>query len=267
MFSPKSLQNNFLCNLNAVLEKSMFVFQTPSIRSSGYYIHWIFLDFISEPERATTTSKEQLLNSVITLHLHFQQGFLAVSKFLRNFLRTWDGLSFKNQIFMLLEWFVFQSVDGELIQSSQGDQNCHRTFSQTWYLLAELRDNLLKPLYTLFIIGDGDANNLCDILACLTNLISNLVTPCRIISFFAILTNSPRSDLLLAVLDDPKRKEYLRREHHAYQRPIDTSFTQLVQIFRSSLQTCSLSVSMPLRYTQNSHWFLRSSKFLRSTSS
>ncbi|XP_065220827.1 centromere protein I-like [Planococcus citri] len=127
MFSPKSLQNNFLCNLNAVLEKN----------------------FITEPEKATKASKEQLLSSVITLQLHFQQGFLAVSKFLRSFLRTWDGISFKNQILALLEWFVFQSVD-------------------------ELRDYLLKPLYTLFIIGDGDANNLCDILTCLTNLVNNL---------------------------------------------------------------------------------------------
>lgn len=58
---------------------------------------------------------EALLNKVIELHWMYQQGLVAVSSVLSLFLQSWDGHCFKSQIYKLIEWFAFKSVEGNTV--------------------------------------------------------------------------------------------------------------------------------------------------------
>ncbi|KAK7598129.1 hypothetical protein V9T40_006364 [Parthenolecanium corni] len=124
IFSPKDVQEQFLWNLRTVLEQNLIYRQ-----------------------KVVAQEVEALLNKVIELHWMYQQGLVAVSSVLSLFLQSWDGHCFKSQIYKLIEWFAFKSVE-------------------------ELNRFLLRPLYTLFV--SSDSNGMCDILVSLSNLIMNL---------------------------------------------------------------------------------------------
>lgn len=102
---------------------------------------------IYRQHNTATEQLETLLNNVIELHWMYQQGFKVMSALLSVYLQGWDGYEFKSQIYKLLSWFVFKSN-------------------------TELNRYLLRPLHTLFVASD--AQEQCDILLCLSDLIRNL---------------------------------------------------------------------------------------------
>lgn len=185
MLSKRTIQEQFLTNLYAVLEQSTVFFESNLwTRLSYIHINWptFRLDLLFRLVNNVPTGEfEILLNNVIRLHWMYQQGFTAVSRLLSLYLQSWDGYEFRPQIYKLLAWFVFKSNTGSVLVLLPTCEASLFVSEKIWkwkiifhVIATELNRFVLRPLHSLFV--SGDQNEQCDILLCLINLIHNLVS-------------------------------------------------------------------------------------------
>ena len=80
-------------------------------------IHFFFSVFIERRVAVKQRECEHFLRQLVDLEDYMQQGIPVVSRFLFEYICTWDGLEYRECIYRLLERITFKSFDGKLESS------------------------------------------------------------------------------------------------------------------------------------------------------